>query len=93
MSRGCPTDGLRYEPTADALKAWINRHWRGWYEEPVAELEHRDTIRDQALGATYATPRVEVITRYEVHLDRKLERTLAMLVRLKELRGPGPTAD
>jgi hypothetical protein len=81
-----PTDGLRYEPTAEALKAWLTRHWRDLYDGPIAELEHRDVIRQQALGAAYATPRVEVITRYEVHLDRKLERTLAMLVRLRELR-------
>lgn len=83
---GRPTDGLRYEPTAEALKAWLTRYWREWYEDPIAELEHRDVIRQQALGAAYATSRVEVITRYEVHLDRKLERTLAMLVRLRELR-------
>jgi hypothetical protein len=81
-----PTDGLRYEPTAEALKAWLTRHWRDLYDGPIAELEHRDVIRQQALGAAYATPRVEVITRYEVHLDRKLERTLAMLVRLRDLR-------
>jgi hypothetical protein len=30
---------------------------------------------------------IERLGRYEVHLDRKLERTLAMLLRLKELRG------
>jgi hypothetical protein len=27
-----------------------------------------------------------VLARYEVHLDRKMERMLAMLVRLKDLR-------
>ncbi len=40
------------------------------------------------LGAAYGARRVDVIVRHEVHLDRKLERTLAMLVRLKELRRP-----
>jgi hypothetical protein len=29
---------------------------------------------------------LESTARYEVHLDRKLERTLAMLIRLRELR-------
>jgi hypothetical protein len=28
------------------------------------------------------------LARYEVHLDRKLERMLAMLLRLKDLRQP-----
>jgi hypothetical protein len=36
-----PTDGLAYRPTAEALKAWIARSWRKWYEKPIAELEHR----------------------------------------------------
>ena len=30
--------------------------------------------------------KLERLSRYEVHLDRKLERMLAMLLRLKELR-------
>ncbi|HME26321.1 MAG TPA: hypothetical protein VKI44_34180 [Acetobacteraceae bacterium] len=82
-----PDDGT-YAPTADALKAWIGRHWKGWYEQPIAELQHRDSIRDQALGIAYATDDLEVPARYEVHLDRKLERTLAMLIRLRDLRQP-----
>ena len=59
---------------------------RNGTEDPIAELEHRDAIRDQALGAAYAAHDLDVPARYEVHLDRKLERTLAMLFRLKELR-------
>jgi hypothetical protein len=81
-----PDDGLTYTTNADALKAWIGHHWKDWYEQPIAELEHRDVIRDQALGAAYAAPDLDVPARYEVHLDRKLERTLAMLFRLRELR-------
>ena len=83
-----PGDGLRYEPTAEALMAWVRQHSAEWYDEPIAELEHRDTIRQQAFGSAYATQRLEVTARYEVHLDRKLERTLAMLFRLRELRRP-----
>ena len=36
-------------------------------------------LREQAFGAAYGTNRLETPARYEVHLDRKLERTLAML--------------
>jgi hypothetical protein len=82
-----PTDDATYNATAEALQAWLRRHWADWYEEPIAELEHRDAIREQAFGSAYATQRLEVTARYEVHLDRKLERTLAMLIRLRELRG------
>jgi hypothetical protein len=81
-----PDDGLAYAPTAEALRAWIDRYWKEWHEQPIAELQHRETIRDQALGIAYATDDLEVPARYEVHLDRKLERTLAMLIRLRELR-------
>lgn len=84
-----PEDGLTYTGTAPALKAWIEHHWSEWYEQPTAELQHRGAIRDQALGVAYAAQELDTPARYEVHLDRKLERTLTMLVRLKELRGPG----
>ena len=35
---------------------------------------------------------LEMPARYEVHLDRMLERTLAMLFRLRELRQPATAA-
>jgi hypothetical protein len=81
-----PEDGLTCEPTPEALRAWIECHWKDWYSQPIAELQNRDAIRDQALGMAYAADDLGVSARYEVHLDRKLERTLAMLIRLRELR-------
>ena len=83
-----PEDGLTYTRTAEALQAWISHNWRSWYKHPIAELQHRDAIRDQALGVAYAADDLDVPARYEVHLDRKLERTLAMLIRLRDLRRP-----
>ena len=83
-----PEDGLTYARTAEALQAWISHNWQNWYERPIAELQHRDAIRDQALGVAYAANDLDVPARYEVHLDRKLERTLAMLIRLRDLRRP-----
>ncbi len=81
-----PADGLTYGPTAEALQAWLRQHRTEWYDGPIAQLEHRDAIREQAIGSAYATQHLEVTARYEIHLDRKLERTLAMLFRLRELR-------
>jgi hypothetical protein len=82
-----PDDGRPdYEPTADMLKSWIERHWQEWYDDRIAELENRSAIRDQALGIAYAAHDLDVPARYEIHLDRKLERTLALLFRLRELR-------
>ena len=50
------------------------------------ELKNRPLIRAQAFGEAIDPDRLEKLSRYEVHLDRKLERTLAMLIRLRELR-------
>jgi hypothetical protein len=50
------------------------------------ELSYRPLIREQALGEALDLGKLEQLGRYEVHLDRKLERMLAMLLRLKELR-------
>ncbi len=44
------------------------------------------TIREHALGEAMTAGAFESVARYEVHLDRKLERTLAMLLKLKDLR-------
>lgn len=38
------------------------------------------------LGKGLPVHQLEKLNRYETHLDRKFERTLAMLVKLKELR-------
>jgi hypothetical protein len=43
-------------------------------------------IRAQAFGEVSDPHRLERLARYEVHLDRKLERMLAMLVKLQGLR-------
>jgi hypothetical protein len=42
--------------------------------------------REQAFGVSLDPDKLERLGRYEVHLDRKLERTLAMFLRLKDLR-------
>jgi hypothetical protein len=43
-------------------------------------------IREQAFGEALDPDKLVGLARYEVHLDRKLERMLAMLLRLKDLR-------
>jgi hypothetical protein len=51
------------------------------------ELESHELIRDQLFGEALNPDLVDGLIRYEVHLDRKLERMASMLFRLKELRG------
>jgi hypothetical protein len=57
-----------------------------WYDNRNKELASRQVIREQAFGEALALDRLERLGRYEVHLDRKFERVLAMLLRLKDLR-------
>jgi hypothetical protein len=56
------------------------------YDERRSQLEHRPLIRAQAFGEAVDPERLDRLVRYEVHLDRKFERMLAMLLRLKDLR-------
>ena len=56
------------------------------YTQRRTELNNQSLIRTQALGEAFDPDKLEPLSRYEVHLDRKLERILAMLIRLRELR-------
>jgi hypothetical protein len=49
-------------------------------------VENRSVIRAQVLGGALDLGRLEPLGRYEIQLDRKLERMLAMLLRLQNLR-------
>jgi len=74
--------------TADAegLRHFLKAQVLPWFEDRRKELMNRPLICQQAFGESFDPDRLERLGRYEVHLDRKLERTLAMLLRLKELR-------
>ena len=74
--------------TADAecLKQFLERKVLSWYVTRKKELANRPLIREQAFGEAFDPDKLERLGRYEVHLDRKLERTLTMLIRLQDLR-------
>ena len=57
-----------------------------WLDEYKRDLANCPLIREQAFGESFDPDRLEKLGRYEVHLDRKLERMLTMLLRLKDLR-------
>lgn len=50
------------------------------------EARHHEAIKNQAMGEGLQAWKLEKLARYETHLDRKFERTLGMLVKLKDLR-------
>lgn len=70
----------------EGLRRFLEGEVMPWFEMRRKELANRPLIREQAFGELLDPDKLERLGRYEVHLDRKLERTLAMLLRLKELR-------
>jgi hypothetical protein len=79
-------DQIPYRADAESLRCFLEAEILPWYEKRRQELEYRPLIRAQAFGEAVDPNPLERLARYEVHLDRKLERMLAMLFKLKELR-------
>ena len=77
---------------APSLKRYLEEEIMPWYEEQRAQIVARPIVRAQALGESLDPDKLERLGRYEVHLDRKFERTLSTLIRLQELRRTKPSA-
>ncbi len=72
---------------AGGLRRFLESEVLPWFENRKKELANRPLIREQAFGEALDPDKLERLARYEVHLDRKLERMLSMLIRLRDLRG------
>jgi len=57
------------------------------------EAQHHAAIKAQTLGEGLQAYQLEKLNRYETHLDRKFERTLAMLIKLKDIRASNRAAE
>ena len=80
--------GRPYTGVAASLLGFLEDEVTPWLNRYRIQLENRHLVREQAFGESLDPEKLERLGRYEVHLDRKLERMLAMLFRLKELRRP-----
>ncbi len=76
-----------YQPNAEGLADFIRMHLLPTCKSLDKEARHHEAIKAQAIGEGMQVYRLEKLARYETHLDRKFERTLAMLIKLKDLRG------
>ncbi len=76
-----------YAADAEGLAAFINEHLSPLCYAQEKEARHHEAIKNQALGEGLQAYKLEKLSRYETHLDRKFERSLGMLIKLKELRG------
>lgn len=76
-----------YPENAEGLAGFIRDSLEPICYRIVKEAEFTTAIKAQTLGEGLQAHRLEKLNRYETHLDRKFERTLAMLLKLKSLRG------
>jgi hypothetical protein len=75
-----------YTADATGLAEYLERCVLPECEEQLTYVENRSVIRTQVLGEALNCDKLERLGRYEVQLDRKLERMLAMLLRLQDFR-------
>jgi len=73
--------------TAEGLAEFIRETLEPICLRMEREARFTPAIKAQILGEGLQAHRLEKLNRYETHLDRKFERTLAMLLKLKDLRG------
>ncbi len=73
--------------TAEGLAEFIRDSLEPICYRMVQEARFTPAIKAQTLGEGLRAHLLEKLNRYETHLDRKFERTLAMLLKLKDLRG------
>ena len=75
-----------YTANAEGLTSFINERLSPLCYQLDKESRHHDAIVNQTIGEGLQAYKLEKLSRYETHLDRKFERTLAMLIKLKDLR-------
>jgi hypothetical protein len=75
-----------YCADASGLLRYLRNEILPWYDDREDEIVAQPHVRNQALGEALDPDRLERLGRYEVHLDRKFERTLSALIRLKQMR-------
>jgi len=79
-------DDEEYTADATGLAAFITEHVTPFVYQQEKEARHHEAIVNQTIGEGLQAYRLEKLSRYETHLDRKFERTLAMLIKLKDIR-------
>ena len=75
-----------YTADATGLAAFIVERVTPIVYRLEKQSRHHDAIVNQTIGEGLEAHRLEQLSRYETHLDRKFERTLAMLIKPKDLK-------
>ena len=79
-------DDEDYTADAEGLAAFISERVTPFAYQQEKQSRHHDAIVNQTIGEGVQAYKLEKLSRYETHLDRKFERTLSMLIKLKDLR-------
>ena len=76
----------QYIGDAQGLRLYVSEVLYPLFTQMDKEARYHEDIKNQALGQGLIAYKLQQLSRYETHLDRKFERTLGMLIRLKEMR-------
>jgi hypothetical protein len=80
------TDTDSYPDSVEGLVDFLEQAALPALQQEALARRHAGDVKAQLIGQTLDVQRMESLDRHETHLDRKFERTLAMLVKLQELR-------
>ena len=76
----------RYTGDAQGLRSYMDDFLYPLIIQMDKEARYHEDIKNQALGQGLIAYKFQQLLRYETHLDRKFERILGMLMKLKEMR-------
>ena len=76
----------QYIGNAQGLRSYLDEVLYPLIIQIDKEARYHEDIKNQALGQGLVAYKFQQLSRYETHLDRKFERTLGMLIKLKEMR-------
>jgi hypothetical protein len=85
---GLPPIPDPFPSTAHGLIKFINEKVLPWSDRCHEAVEEKSMVNAKACAAAIDFGGLEKRYRYEVALDRKFERTLAMLMKFQALRAP-----
>jgi hypothetical protein len=73
-----------WSATAEDLRRFLETEVRDWYARAKQQLAAGPALRRQAYAESLDVDRAQQLQAYDAQLDRRLERALAMLLRLQE---------
>ena len=79
-------EGEGYSPSPESILEFLEVEVIPYFSQRLAVLSNHGSIIAQVQGEALDTEKLENLARYEIFLDRKLERILSILLKLQALR-------